>query len=86
MNPWKVSTFVLAGILAVIIGIRTVGSVHAGGEPQPRMRNALKFLLIAKGELAKATPDKGGHRARALEMTSGAIEQVQKGIKFDSKH
>ena len=86
MNPWKVSTFVLAGILALVIGIQTVSSVWAGGEAQPRMRNALKFLLIAKGELAKATPDKGGHRAKALEMTSGAIEQVQKCIKFDNKN
>lgn len=86
MNPWKVSTFVLAGILALVIGIRTVGSVWAGGEPQPRMRNALKFLLIAKGELGKATPDKGGHRAKALELTSSAIEQVNKGIKFDNNN
>lgn len=85
MNPWKVSTFVLAGILALVIGINTVGSVWAGSE-QPRMRTALKFLLIAKGELAKATPDKGGHRAKALEATTSAIDQVQKGIKFDKTH
>ena len=86
MNPWKVSTFVLAGILALVIGIRTVGSVWAGGEPQPRMRNALKFLLIAKGELAKASVDKGGHRAKALEHTDAAIEHVKKGIRFDNKN
>ena len=85
MNPWKVSTFVLAGVLALVLGMRAIGTVWAG-EPQPRMRNALKFLLIAKGELAKATPDKGGHRAKALELTNGAIEQVQKGIKFDNKN
>ena len=50
------------------------------------MKNALSWLRGAKGELVKATADKGGHRVKAIELTDLAIEQVEKGIQFDNKH
>ncbi len=55
-------------------------------EPQPHMKAALESLQKAKEQLEKATADKGGHRAKALELVKSAIEETQKGISFDSKH
>ena len=80
-NPWKLTSLVLGLALAFVIGLQAVGSARAG-EKQPHMRSALGFLRAAKAELDKATPDKGGHRAKALELTAGAITEVDAGIKF----
>ncbi len=58
----------------------------AFAEPQPNMKAALEHLRAAKESLEKATADKGGHRAKAIEQVNQAIEQVEKGIAFDNKH
>jgi hypothetical protein len=80
-NIWKASTIVLAGALA----ITTFGGL-ASADPQPRMDAALVTLKTAREQLKNASSDKGGHRARAIELTEKAIEQVEKGIAFDNKH
>jgi hypothetical protein len=54
-------------------------------DAQPRMKEALVALKLAKSQLNKATEDKGGHRAKALKLTDEAIEQVTKGIVFDNR-
>lgn len=47
---------------------------------QPHMRAALDLLQDAKRNLESATPDKGGHRAKALDYVNAAIDEVNKGI------
>jgi hypothetical protein len=49
------------------------------------MKEALVALEAARSQLKKATDDKGGHRAKALKLTDEAIEQVTKGIVFDTR-
>jgi hypothetical protein len=49
------------------------------------MKIALGHLKKAALQLDKASRDKGGHRAKALELTRAAIEQVSQGITFDDK-
>ncbi len=83
-NPWKLTSFALASLLAVSIGNNFIPS--AGAEPQPKMREALESLRSAKVALEVADHDKGGHRVKALELTNSAIEQVQAGLKFDNRH
>ncbi|MEJ7599503.1 MAG: hypothetical protein WKG01_16465 [Kofleriaceae bacterium] len=84
-NPWKVTSFALAGLLAFAVGREAlVPSVSA--DVQPKMRSALGSLKSAEQSLTEATVDKGGHRAAALKLTRDAIEQVQRGIKFDNRH
>ncbi len=61
-------------------------STAAFAEPQPHMKAALESLKKAKEQLEKATADKGGHRAKALELVTAAIEQTEKGVNFDDKH
>jgi hypothetical protein len=82
---WKLSTLALAGALALTVG--PGGSVkQAGAEVQPRMRAALNHLEAAQSQLVKASPDKGGHRVKALAATKVAIDQIQKGIEYDNTH
>ncbi len=83
-NPWKLTSLALASLLAISIGNNFVPSASA--EVQPRMREALDSLRSAKVALEAATHDKGGHRAKALELTRAAIDQVQAGLKFDNRH
>jgi hypothetical protein len=53
---------------------------------QPRMQEALAQLQIARDNLQKASPNKGGHRERALELVDQAISQVQQGAAYSTGH
>lgn len=52
----------------------------AGAPDQPHMTAALAALESAKNNLERATSDKGGHRAKALDFVKDAISEVKKGI------
>lgn len=74
-----------SGILALtLLGAFITPSLVA--ENQPHMRAALEHLQAAKAELEAAEHDKGGHRAKAQQLTQEAIEEVKAGINFDNKH
>jgi hypothetical protein len=53
---------------------------------EPHMAAALEHLRQAADELEKATRNKGGHRAKALDLTHQAISQVEQGVKYDEEH
>ena len=55
-------------------------------EPQPHMREALEALRSAEHHLNEATGDKGGHRARAIQLVNQAEAEVQRGIQWDNTH
>ena len=62
-------------------------AVFAGATPdQPFMRAARADLGTAKRELQKATPDKGGHRVKAIALVNSAIAEVEAGIAWDRRH
>ena len=84
-NPWKVTSFALAGLLAFAVGREALVS-SASADVQPKMQSALGSLRDAASSLSEAAHDKGGHRAAALKLTREAIVQVEKGIKFDNRH
>ena len=81
LNPWKISTLVLATALVV-----SVATPPATSAPQPMMKKALASLRSAKKQLEAATPDKGGHRVKAIDLVNSAIDEVQAGIDFDNTH
>jgi hypothetical protein len=66
-------------LLALLTGGFLAGRASAD---QPHMRNALAALKTARDELWAATPNKGGHRERALDLVNDAIYEVQAGIDF----
>jgi len=53
---------------------------------QPHMDASLALLRNARTELAAATPNKGGHREKALGLIDQAIDQVREGITFAATH
>jgi hypothetical protein len=74
----------------ILVSLLTLGlgalAGQAYAERQPHMKNALEHLEASLGALEKATADKGGHRVKAIALVKSAIEEVNKGIKFDEKH
>ena len=49
---------------------------------QPHMAETVVLLQSARAELAAATPNKGGHRERALGLIDQAIAEVRAGMAF----
>jgi len=50
------------------------------------MQATLQALTGARAELAAATPNKGGHREKALELVDAATAEVQAGIAYAQQH
>ncbi len=69
---------------AVGMGLALAGgvAVTAAVANQPDMEAALEQLRGARGNLERATPDKGGHRDAAIGLVDQAIAQVREGIAF----
>lgn len=57
---------------------------HASAE-QGNMERALAELQAALRSLREATPDKGGHKATAVNLIEQAMSEVQAGIDFAAK-
>ncbi len=55
------------------------GSIATAYAAQPHMDKALDFLRSARSELNQATPNKGGHRVKAINLINQAIEEVRLG-------
>jgi hypothetical protein len=50
------------------------------------MEQALSALGAAMQSLQAATPNKGGHRERAIHLIERAMGEVQAGIDFANAH
>jgi hypothetical protein len=50
------------------------------------MERALASLQDAMASLEAATPNKGGHRERAMQIIQRAMNQVQMGIDYANRH
>lgn len=71
--------FALLVLITLVAGF-VAGCASASG--QPHMTAALDHLQAARNQLDAAMSDKGGHRARAIEIVDGAIAEVQAGIDY----
>jgi hypothetical protein len=58
----------------------------AGAQKQPHMRDSMIALREARKQLIEAKGDKGGHRARALELIEQAMVQAHDGIIWADQH
>ena len=72
--------------VAVIAVLLVGGTVGICAADEPHMRAALEHLREAREQLERATPNKGGHREKAIEMIDRAMEQVRAGIEFSEHH
>ena len=73
-------------VLALLVVLATAFVAGRASADQPHIQAALEHLRTAKVELAAATADKGGHRAKAIALTNDAIAQVERGIAYDRHH
>jgi hypothetical protein len=64
----------------------TMAAIVGAIPDQPFMQSARGDLQTAKRELQRATPDKGGHRAKAFALINDAIVEVNAGIAWDRRH
>ncbi len=75
----KFSSVHVALLSGVIITAAGIG--YALGA-QPHMTETVVLLENARAELVAATPNKGGHREKALGLIDAAIAEVRAGIAF----
>ncbi|MFB9268428.1 hypothetical protein ACFFWD_35825 [Bradyrhizobium erythrophlei] len=73
-----------SSVRKLLLGVAIAASMGIGYAvgAQPHMDESLAMLQSARGELARATPNKGGHRERALGLIDQAIGEVRAGIAF----
>lgn len=64
----------------------TVFAARPAAADQPHMEAALDALKTARRELGSATADKGGHRAKALDLVKEAMAEVERGIDWAKHH
>jgi hypothetical protein len=81
----------IASTLAVLVGLSVYSlgrppQNHQMSEHEPHMSAALGHLQEARAELEKATPNKGGHREKAMQLVDQAIQQVQQGEAYYQQH
>jgi hypothetical protein len=76
MTTFSARTVLLGALIAASVGVG-----YAIGA-QPHMNESIAFLQSARGELQAATPNKSGHRERAMGLIDQAIAEVRAGIAF----
>jgi hypothetical protein len=76
MNTSSACKLALGAAIAASMGIG-----YAIGA-QPHMSETITILQSARAELTAATPNKGGHRERALGLIDQAIAEVRAGMAF----
>jgi hypothetical protein len=72
----------------LLVGVTIASSLGIGYAigAQPHMQETIALLQNARSELTAATPNKGGHRERALALIDQAIAEVNAGINFGATH
>ncbi len=73
-------------MLSAIAAAGMVGATTSANAYQGNMEQALCSLREALDFLRQATPNKGGHRKRAMQLIRDAIGEVRAGIDFAATH
>lgn len=79
MRSSKLRIGALALLFAIFFAALGAGTALA---VQNHMINARNYLNSALTELQAAQPDKGGHRANAINSVKTAIAEVNQGIQY----
>lgn len=74
-----------AGVAVAAGAITTIATSSAMAE-QGNMDAALRQLGNALESLRRATPNKGGHKERAVALIEQAMGEVQAGIDYAAQH
>ena len=78
--------FAVCSALVVAAGLSVYSFVYAQTRRmeihEPHMSAAYGHLEQARNELERATPNKGGHRERALQAIDQAMQEIQQGEQY----
>lgn len=77
----RTMTAILAGTIFTALTVTIPASAEQGN-----MQHAIVKLNQAMDSLRAATPNKGGHRDRAMDFTQQAIDQVREGIDYANRN
>jgi hypothetical protein len=85
------SKFTRRGFAAsAVTAVAAVGLLGSSAQPakayQGNMERALASLHEALDSLRESTANKGGHRARAMDLVRQAITETQAGVEFADEH
>ncbi len=83
-KPSRRELAILAASGAMAAGL--LGTATSAEAYQGNMERALSALFSALASLREATPDKGGHRVKAMNLIQQAITETQNGIEFADEH
>jgi hypothetical protein len=75
-NPWKITTLILALLLAVQLVPRAIAQTSQ----QPRLKAALTATQSAIRQLDKAAGNKAGHRVKAIKLLHDAEREIRLAI------
>jgi hypothetical protein len=90
-NHMSQSKLTRRGFAAVAAtGVAAIGLLGATAKSaeayQGNMERALSSLNEALVSLRESTANKGGHRARAMDLVRQAMDETQAGITFANEH
>ncbi len=76
------------GLGSAITGRATAQTAPTIGQydKHPRMLQARRDLLSARGQLQAGSDELGGHRAKALDLTNQAISECNAAIEYGKAH
>ena len=77
-------SLIRVSLLTLVLAVGFIAGQLSAAQPQ--MQSALRHLRAARADLNRATADKGGHRAKALELVDQAIAEVEHGISYDRRN
>lgn len=83
-KPSRRDLAVLAAGGAMAAGL--IGTATEAEAYQGNMERAVSSLYSALASLRESTPDKGGHRVKAMNLVQQAITETQAGIEFADEH
>jgi hypothetical protein len=84
----KIMAACSVAIVLIGLSLYSLGG-HAQSEQmarhEPHMSAAYGHLQQARAELDKASPNKGGHREKAIQLVDQAMQEVQAGEAYDQE-
>jgi hypothetical protein len=85
-NVMNVRSFGKSAAIAMVAAMPLVFAGSGAAESQPNMGEAIAYLEKGLAALKAAAPDKGGHRANAIQLVERAISETRAGIAYDNRH
>ena len=61
-------------------------TANQNAKQEPHMSAALGHLHEAEAELQKASPNKGGHREKAMQLVQQAESETEQGVAYFNQH